>query len=83
MALEKTGYTAATQGTTRVNVAMDADGYIAPAGTTPAGTKGFSINRVAAENSLEDNTEVLNFFLTLANGVQDSLSNTMQVKWGV
>lgn len=83
MALEKTGYTAATQGTTRVNVAMDADGYIAPEGTTAASTKGYSINRVAAENSLEDNTEVLNFFLTLANGVQDSLSNTMSVKWGV
>lgn len=83
MALDKTGYTSAIRGTTRVNVAVDSDGNIAPAGTTPASQKGFQINRVNAENSLTDNTEVLNFFLTLANGVQDSLSNTMQVKWGV
>lgn len=83
MALAKEGYSAAIQGTTRVNVEMDENGYIAPAGTTPAGQKGFSLNKVSADNSLEDNTEVLNFILTLANGVQDSLSNTMQVKWGV
>lgn len=83
MALEKTGYTSATQGTTKVNIAIDENGYIAPSGTTAAGTKSFSINKVAAENSLTDNTEVLNFFLSLAQGQQDSLSNTMQVKWGV
>lgn len=83
MAMEKTGYTPAIQGTTRVNVGVDDNGYIAPAGTTVAGTKSFSINKVSADNSLEDNTEVLNFFLTLANGVQDSLSNQMTVRWGV
>lgn len=83
MALEKTGYTAAVQGTTRVNVATDENGYIAPAGTTIAGNKTFQINKVNAENSLTDNQDVLNFFLTLAQGQSDSLSNTMQVKWGV
>lgn len=83
MALEKTGYTAAVQGTTKVNIGIDANGYIAPAGTQAAGQKRFTINKVNAENSLTDNTEVLNFFLTLANGTQDSLSNTMQVSWGV
>lgn len=81
MALEKTGYSAAIQGTTKVNVAIDTDGYLAPDGTTAAGTKKFSINKVAAENSLVDNTDVLNFFLGLANGKADSLSNTMSVTW--
>lgn len=83
MALEKTGYKPTIQGTTKVNIAIDDDGYIAPEGTTPAGTKSFSINKVNADNSLEDNQDVLNFFMTLANGRTDSLSNTMQVKWGV
>lgn len=83
MALEKTGYTAAVQGTTRVNIGVDENGYISPSGTTPASTKSFSINKVSADNSLEDNTEVLEFFLNLANGVQDTLSNQMTVRWGV
>lgn len=83
MALEKTGYAGAVQGTTKVNIAIDDDGYIAPAGTTPAGKKSFSINKVNADNTLQDNTDVLNFFLTLAQGQSDSLSNTMEVKWSV
>lgn len=83
MALEKTGYTAAVQGTTRINVAVDENGYIAPEGTTQAGSKAFQINKVNADNSMTDNVEVLNFFLTLAQGQSDSLSNTMTVKWGV
>lgn len=83
MALEKTGYSPAIQGTTKVNIAVDEDGYIVSSDATPAGTRQFTLNKVSADNSLEDNTEVLDFFLTLANGVQDSLSNTMQVKWGV
>lgn len=83
MALEKTGYKPAIQGTTKVNVQVDADGYLAPAGVSGTGTKRLSINKVAAENSLEDNTEVLKFFLDLANGNQDSLSNQMNVSWGV
>lgn len=83
MAMEKTGYTSAVQGTTRVNVAVDADGYLAPEGTSAAGKKAFQISKVNADNSLEDNTDVLNFFLTLANGRGDSLSNTMNVKWEV
>lgn len=83
MALEKTGYTSAIVGTTKVNVGTDADGYIAAAGTTVTGNKSFSINRVSAENSLQDNQDVLNFFIGLATGTTDSISNTMQVKWGV
>lgn len=83
MGLAKEGYTAAQQGTTAVNVGITDAGFIAVAGDTVAGTKKFQINKVAAENDLTDNTEVLNFFITLANGTGDSLSNTMQVKWGV
>lgn len=81
MALAKTGYAGAVRGTTRVNVGVDAEGYLTPDGTTAAGTKKFQINVVSAENDLTDNTDVLNFFLGLANGVQDSLSNTMSVTW--
>lgn len=81
MALEKTGYKSAIQGTTKVRVPLDSDGYLAPEGTIAASTKQVSITKVAAENSLQDNTEVLNFFLTLANGRSDSLTNTMSVTW--
>lgn len=83
MALEKTGYSAAHQGTTKVNVAVDEEGYLAPEGTGAAGNKRFSITKVAAENSFDDNTEVLAFFLSLANGRQDVNSNTMAVTWEV
>lgn len=81
MALEKTGYAAAIRGTTKANIGVDANGYIAPEGTTPAGTKRFSINKVNADNSLTDNTEVLDFLLNLAQGKHDSLSNQMSVTW--
>lgn len=81
MSLAKTGYKNAIQGTTRVRAALDENGYLAPTGTTAAGAKSISINKVSAENSLTDNTEVLNFFLTLANGHADSLTNTMAVTW--
>ena len=83
MAMEKTGYTDAIQGTTRVQVALDEDGYLAPEGTAAAGKKSFQISKVNADNSLQDNTDVLNFFLELANGRADSLTNTMDVKWEV
>lgn len=81
MALEKTGYIPAIQGTTKVNVAVDEEGYIAPPGTVAAKQKRLSITKVSAENSLQDNTDVLNFFLNLANGRGDSLTNQMQVTW--
>ena len=83
MALEKSGYKAAAQGTTKVNVGIDADGYITPEGAPSVGNKRISINKVAAENGLIDNTEVLEFFIDMANGVQDSNTNVMSVTWGV
>lgn len=83
MGLSKTGYSDAKQATTRVNIAVDSDGYLAPAGVLNAKNKRFSINKVAAENGLEDNTEVLEFFLELANGRQYSDTNVMQVSWEV
>ncbi len=83
MAMEKEGYSAAIQGTTRVKVAVDENGYLAPTGTTATGTKNFQISKVNADNSLIENQEVLDFFLTLANGRSDSLTNVMDVKWSV
>jgi len=81
MALAKTGYKGAYQGTTKVRVSLDEDGYLAPTGTTAAGAKTISITKANADNSLQDNTDVLNFFLQLANGRADSLTNTMTVTW--
>lgn len=83
MGLAKQGYSDAVRGTTRVNVMIDENGYIAPEGEEMTGKKAFQINKANAENSLADNQEVLNFFLNLAQGVSDSMSNTMTVKWGV
>lgn len=83
MALEKAGYSAAVRGTSQVNIGIDEDGNIATSVEDAVGTKRFSINKVNADNSLADNQEVLEFFITLANGTCDSLSNTMSVKWGV
>lgn len=83
MALQKEGYAGAIQATTKVKVPIDDEGYLAPEGTESAGSKNISITKVAAENSLQDNTDVLAFFLDLANGTQDSLTNTMTVQWGV
>lgn len=83
MALEKTGYASAVQGTTKTKIAIDENGYIVPAGTTPAGTKTFTLSKVNSENSLSDNLDVLNFFMDLVNGSYDEQSNTMEVKWEV
>lgn len=83
MGLGKNGYRDANQATTKVNIAVDSDGYLAPSGVVNAKFKRFSITKVAAENGLEDNTEVLGFFLGLANGRQFSDTNIMQVSWEV
>lgn len=81
MALAKNGYNDANQGTTKVNIAVDEDGYIAPVGTDMAKAKRFTINKVSADNGLVDNTEVLQFFLDIANGRQYSDTNVMTVSW--
>lgn len=81
MALAKSGYRGAYQGTTKVNVAIDSNGYIAPAGTTAMGYKKVSITKANAENSLQDNTDVFNFFLGLVGGRHDANTNTMSVTW--
>ena len=81
MALDKLGYKGANQGTTRVNVAIDENGYIAQSGTVAASTKRVSINKVSAENSRIDNEDVLNFFIGLVGGRYDRNTNQMQVTW--
>lgn len=81
MAFVKAGYKPAVIGTAAVKIAVDDNGYIAPEGTTPAGTKTFQVNRVAAENDLTANEAVLSFMLGLVDARYNRLSNTMQVKW--
>lgn len=83
MALAKEGYTSAVRGTTTVKVLTDDNGYIAESQESAASTKRFQISAVNADNNLTDNTEVLNFFLTLARGITLTDSNTMSVKWEV
>lgn len=83
MALQKTGYADANQGQTNVKIAIDENGYIATETAVAVSAKNFNIKQVNSENGLEDNTEVLNFFLQLAGGRADSLTNTMSVKWEV
>lgn len=83
MGYAKEGYRDANVGTTSVKIAIDEHGQIAPGGTTPAGTKRFQINRVAAENTLEDNEAVLDFFLDLVGAQYSSDSNQMTVRWEV
>lgn len=83
MALEKTGYTPATLGTTKVKIGIDENGYIASGQSVAVGTKTFQINRANADNTLEDNQDVLNFFIGLVDGRGDSDTNTMSVIWEV
>lgn len=81
MAFVKAGYLPAQTGTTSVKIAVDEEGYIAGDKDTPAGTKTFTINRVAAENDFTANDEVVNFFLSLVGARYNRASNAMQVKW--
>ena len=81
MALAKSGYRGAYQGTAKVKIALDANGQIAPEGTTAAGMGTVSISKVSAENGRVDNTDVFNFFLGLVGGRQDSDTSTMTVSW--
>lgn len=81
MALAKSGYRGAYQGTAKVKIAIDSSGQIAPEGTTAAGMKSISITKVSSENGRVDNTDVFNFFLNLVGGRQDSDTSTMTVTW--
>lgn len=82
MGLAKTGYSDANQGTTRASVPIDSSGYIVDK-EDAAGTKNFTINHVNPENTLEQNTEVLNFFVGLINSETYSNTNRLQVTWTV
>lgn len=81
MALVKTGYKGANQGTTKVNVSIDENGYIATSGVVATGQKTLSINKVSAENSRIDNEDVLNFFVGMVGGRFDARTNKMTVTW--
>lgn len=81
MALAKEGYKGANQGTTKINVATNEDGQIAAPGEVATGVRTVSFNRVAAENSLTDNVDVIGFFMGLIGGRYDTRSNKMTVSW--
>ncbi len=84
LALVKTGYANAIQGTTKTKIGVDANGLIVPPESGLAvGTKTFTLSKVSSDNSLEDNLAVISFFMNLVNGSYDELSNTMEVKWEV
>lgn len=81
MALAKSGYRGAYQGTAKVKIALDSNGQIATEGTAAAGAGTISLSKMNAENGRVDNTEVFNFFLGLVGGRQSSDTSTMSVTW--
>lgn len=85
MALVKTGYIDAQRGTTKQKVATNEDGNIAVEGDTHKGHRYITISQANAANNLIDNVELIKTFLTFvgAADTNDSISNTMSVKWGV
>lgn len=83
MGLAKEGYSDAVQSKTRVKVNTNADGNIATGSDVVYGTKNFTINQANATNSLADNTKVLEFFIGLVGGTQNSNTNVASVTWTV
>lgn len=83
MGLKREGYSDAIQGRTRVAVDIDAAGNIATPGTEVAGTFNFTITQANPENSLAQNTQLLEFFMSLVNGAQNSNTNIATVTWEV
>lgn len=81
MALDKLGYKGANQGTTKIDVAINENGYIATSAQTAAGVKSIRINKVSAENSKMDNNAVAAFFIGMIGGRFDTNTNTMSVTW--
>lgn len=80
MALAKTGYKDAQQGTASVLVPVTAEGYIATEEDTPAGTRRYNFNRVNAGNSKADNEAVLNFFIGMVGGYYSTSGSASQMK---
>lgn len=83
MATKKSGYIDAQRGVTKSLVGINQDGNIAQDGDTVVKSKYFSINAANADNNLAQNTKLINFFINLAGGSADSLSNKMIVTWEV
>lgn len=82
MGLVKTGYRTQYRGKTKFNVPVDEDGLITSTADDDAvGTVRLTFDAVSADNGLVDNNDVIAFFLTIAGGSFDSLSNQMSVVW--
>lgn len=68
----------------KVNVAMNARGYIAQSGETAVGNKKFTIPNVKSTATLAEANKVWQAFLgTIAGGSFDSLSGTKSVNYNV
>lgn len=84
MALEKEGYIPVQRGTTRQKVGVNDNGDLVLDGEYTKSAKFININQVNADNSLKDNVEVFNKFMSfLGITASDPLSNQMTVKWEV
>lgn len=81
MAMLKSGYKDQYTGTTSFKVAIDSDGYLTNSSDTPAGTKRISFNKVNADNDLQANEQVIDFFLGMIDAQHDQYSNQMTVRW--
>lgn len=80
--LAKEGYEPAIQGITTAAIDATADGMIAGEDDTPAGTKRLAIRVANAENSLAQNNELLNIFISICGAQRQNESNKFQVTWG-
>ena len=81
--ITKDGYTSEYAGNTRVKIDINADGNIAQPGEQVMKNKNLTIKGVNINNSLSQNTEVIQAFLNFANGSQDSLTNIATATWEV
>lgn len=81
MAFPKTGYKSKYVSNTDVKVNLNAEGNFAQEGEAVAGQKRYTLKGAKIENSLEQNTVLLEAFLGIVGAGQDSLSNRASVTW--
>lgn len=83
MGLPKTGYAEAKTGRSSEKLELNSDGMIAQDGEMVAGVANFSLTGLNASNSFQTNHNIIDFFVNLATGSTDSLSNKFSVSWEV
>ncbi len=84
MGLAKEGYKAAIHGTTTFKTPVDEQGNIInDEEDVPAGMKTIRFTRANAENSANDNYELINALVSMTGATTEALTNTFDVKWTV